>query len=273
MATYAISDIHGCYDQFQELLDKIGFSDNDTLYVLGDIIDRGPKSAEMLRWALDDASENVHFLLGNHELMMLEEAQEDGTLACRWDDTWEINGGTDTLDQINEMADKEWQRTKIVPWAKSLKPWAEISVDGKPMMLVHAGFDLTGMFDDRSLIPDIWPEGEPDQIPHGFGPQDNMTMTWIRRGWYDCEHELPLPVICGHTPTSLLYELAQAKLHSDPKITKMSVPEWAKTVPYSRIWVYKNRIDIDCGCAYDGQLAALRLDDMAEFYVDGYKRS
>ena len=40
---YLISDIHGCFDQYQTLLAKIGFSDKDELYVLGDVVDRGPE--------------------------------------------------------------------------------------------------------------------------------------------------------------------------------------------------------------------------------------
>lgn len=39
---YAVSDIHGCYDKYIDLLNKINFSPDDTLYVLGDVIDHGP---------------------------------------------------------------------------------------------------------------------------------------------------------------------------------------------------------------------------------------
>ena len=42
--TYAISDIHGCYEEYIKLLEKIGFSEDDTLYILGDIFDRGEKT-------------------------------------------------------------------------------------------------------------------------------------------------------------------------------------------------------------------------------------
>ena len=47
---YAISDIHGCYDEFMELLKLIHFSDRDELFVLGDVIDRGPKPVEVLQF-------------------------------------------------------------------------------------------------------------------------------------------------------------------------------------------------------------------------------
>ena len=42
MATYVISDIHGMYNKFTELLNKIKLKDTDTLYILGDVLDRGP---------------------------------------------------------------------------------------------------------------------------------------------------------------------------------------------------------------------------------------
>ena len=45
--TYAISDIHGCYEEYIKLLEKIGFSEYDTLYILGDICDRGEKPMEI----------------------------------------------------------------------------------------------------------------------------------------------------------------------------------------------------------------------------------
>ena len=48
MGIYCISDIHGCFNEFQQMLELINFQESDELYILGDIIDRGPASAEML---------------------------------------------------------------------------------------------------------------------------------------------------------------------------------------------------------------------------------
>ena len=50
MGTYVMSDIHGCRDEFLTMLDKIGFSGSDQLFLAGDYIDRGKKSLEMLKW-------------------------------------------------------------------------------------------------------------------------------------------------------------------------------------------------------------------------------
>lgn len=70
MATYVISDIHGQYDMFIELLDKIQFQNTDTLYILGDILDRGPHPIKTLMKLME--MPNVICIVGNHEYMALE---------------------------------------------------------------------------------------------------------------------------------------------------------------------------------------------------------
>ena len=49
MSIYVMSDIHGCYDEFMQMLDLISFSDYDELWIVGDVCDRGPKSMELLQ--------------------------------------------------------------------------------------------------------------------------------------------------------------------------------------------------------------------------------
>ncbi len=68
--TYVISDIHGEYELFLSLMDKIGFSDSDTLYVLGDIIEKGPQSVALARWLFSRS--NVFCIRGNHEEAFLD---------------------------------------------------------------------------------------------------------------------------------------------------------------------------------------------------------
>lgn len=70
MATYVISDIHGEYDMFMEMLEKIGLKEEDTLYILGDIFDRGPHPIKTLLKLMK--MPNAVCLVGNHELMALE---------------------------------------------------------------------------------------------------------------------------------------------------------------------------------------------------------
>ena len=79
-----MSDIHGCYDAFLSMLEKICFSDTDTLILAGDYIDRGRQSYEMLQW-VERCPSNVFLLRGNHEeefaayvdLMLLLDRRED----------------------------------------------------------------------------------------------------------------------------------------------------------------------------------------------------
>ena len=72
MKTYAIADLHGYpLDKFLDLLDKAGFTEDDTLYILGDVIDRnGDGGVELLRYIMDQP--NFEFILGNHEKMLLD---------------------------------------------------------------------------------------------------------------------------------------------------------------------------------------------------------
>ena len=69
MATYVISDIHGQYDMFIELLDKIQFQNTDTLYILGDILDRGQHPIKTLMKLME--MPNVICIVVNHEYMAL----------------------------------------------------------------------------------------------------------------------------------------------------------------------------------------------------------
>ncbi len=95
MATYAIGDIQGCFDEFQNLLELISFGQNDTLWLCGDLVNRGPKSLHTLRYikALGDQARTV---LGNHDLHLL---------AVHYDITRKKK--SDTLDDILNAPDRE----------------------------------------------------------------------------------------------------------------------------------------------------------------------
>lgn len=71
MATYAVGDIQGCFKTFCKLLDAINFDDKkDTLFLLGDVINRGPDSLNVLRFIKDNAS-SIKMVLGNHDIFAL----------------------------------------------------------------------------------------------------------------------------------------------------------------------------------------------------------
>mgnify|MGYP000777100282 CR=1 FL=1 len=70
MATYVISDIHGEYEKFMELLEEIELEENDTLYVLGDVLDRGKHPIKTVLKLME--MPNAICLVGNHEVMALK---------------------------------------------------------------------------------------------------------------------------------------------------------------------------------------------------------
>ena len=70
MSTYVIGDVHGCFDQFIRLLDKIEYdSQLDRIILTGDLVNRGPESLAVLNYCI--ANKNITSVLGNHDLYLL----------------------------------------------------------------------------------------------------------------------------------------------------------------------------------------------------------
>ena len=85
--TYVMSDIHGNTARFEAIMKQISLSRKDTLYILGDVVDRFPGGITLLRRIMK--MPNVHMLFGNHELMMLKAAdvdkvEKDGRFMRHW---------------------------------------------------------------------------------------------------------------------------------------------------------------------------------------------
>ena len=78
MSTYVISDIHGQYNSYKKMLEKIKFSSKDFLYVLGDCIDRGPDGINVIKDIMK--RDNAELILGNHEVMLLNSIEH----ICIW---------------------------------------------------------------------------------------------------------------------------------------------------------------------------------------------
>lgn len=278
MSTYCISDIHGYKKEFEAMLDKIKFSSNDDLYILGDLIDRGPENADLLLWAIEEASDNVHFLLGNHEDMMYSALiSNPGIEYISKDDPWILNGGDQTLKELYHSVDNRWIEYTLLPWIENLPVFKKIIVDDKPFMLVHAGFNPK-LFDSVPLkrrIEDTTCDYNPNpnarkgklRIGNGFGIQDIQNMLWQRQTWLESEKTLPYDVICGHTYIKTEYI----------KTLNMKDNFFNCSGGTGRIAHIGNKHIIDCGCAnakeandFDIEqynLACLRLDDMKEFYI------
>ena len=162
MACYVTSDIHGCYEQFIRLLHKISFGLDDTLYILGDIIDRGPDSVDMIKWILQ-APQNVHFMLGNHEQMMLDDTNGDyRTMSIAPDSTWDINGGAETAQQMMYGLSMS-ERQMFFNMCRNANVCEIIRVNGRMFILTHAGLVL-----------------EPDMtVDNMMQYQDAFSLLWV----------------------------------------------------------------------------------------------
>ena len=145
---YTVSDLHGCYDKYQKLLETLNLGENDTLYVLGDVIDRGPKGFHMM---LDIASRpNVVCLMGNHEAMAKDAlpailgSLEGNSYFLNHRDRenvslWFRNGGETSLQDFLRL-DKA-QRDTVWKQLLSLPLYREVEVGNRKFVLVHGGLE------------------------------------------------------------------------------------------------------------------------------------
>ena len=234
MAIYVTSDIHGDYKKYIQIFDKINFTDDDTLYVLGDVVDRGTGSIKIL---LDMMCRfNVIPIIGNHEYMayyvlskLVEEITEE-TLANFNEDflvgmlSWtNENGGENTLKEFQELSLEN--RQAILEYLEEFTPYEEIRVNGTDYILVHSGL---GNFKENK-------------------PLDSYTideMIWARADYNKIYYKNKI-LITGHTPVSVILNDISAD-----KILKQN-----------------NHIAIDCGCGYGKNLGVLCLDTMKEIYI------
>lgn len=224
---YAASDIHGCWDKYRDLLRKINLGLDDTLYVLGDVIDRGPDGFKIL---LDMAGRpNVVNLMGNHEAMAIEalsgimqdtDLTEDEAEAV---ELWFYNGGelslADFLWLDNEQEQTVWEYMNRLPLYK------ELEVGNRNFVLVHGG--LENYSPSRPLE-----DYTPDEI------------LWCRPK-KDTVYYPDKTVVFGHTPVQLLEPDAPVEIYRRGNLID---------------------IDCGCVLP-NGQLGCLCLDTMEEIYV------
>lgn len=224
---YVMSDIHGCYEEYIEMLKKIMFSENDTLYILGDVVDRGPQGIKVL---LDIAErKNVKLLKGNHDqeaAILLENIYQlfqDAPPRELVDlyKMWLADGGSTTMKEFLEYPSE--QQKKALKVLKDALLITEIIVNSECYILAHS----VPSFESKDKHPN-WEEeeillGEPD----------------YEKEYFDDKY-----IITGHTPTGF--------------IEKDSV---------GRIWQKNRHIAIDCGVVFGKTLGCLCLDSMEEYYV------
>ena len=125
MTIWAIGDIQGCYDAFRQLLDQCRFDPaDDQLWLVGDLVNRGPQSLETLRFVRSLGKSAVS-VLGNHDLYLLMVAA--GAVPRR--------GKDDTLDPIFAAPDV----IELLDWLKAQPLAHMVELVGRKHVMVHAG--------------------------------------------------------------------------------------------------------------------------------------
>ena len=161
MSSYVISDIHGCYDELQKMLEKIQFGDGDTLICAGDYIDKGPKNADMLEWIMR-APANVILIRGNHDEDFVQNIEAMRIISYKMDLDVEdlkdtkvlyksmsrLAGRDDSVrfdrcGTVNELIESGYTFSQLSAWAERIKHmpyYYDMGVNGRKCIVVHAGY-------------------------------------------------------------------------------------------------------------------------------------
>jgi bis(5'-nucleosyl)-tetraphosphatase (symmetrical) len=255
MATYLIGDIQGCDDALGRLLDKISFSPSrDTLYLLGDLVNRGPASLAVLRRliALDGSA---HSLLGNHDLHLLATAH--GVRKPHRNDTI-----ADILDAPDRSALLDWLRAR--PIALHAHGWLMVHAGVLPQWDLSKTLTLAGELEAVLRSPD-WAVFLRDM----YGNQPDF--------WSDSWQGADRLRVIVNTFTRLRFCSAQGVMEFDTKDDANAAPEgfmpWFE-VPGRRTagapiafghWSTLGDVQrpdllpLDTGCVWGGCLTAARL--------------
>ncbi|MBE5879561.1 MAG: fructose-bisphosphatase class III [Lachnospiraceae bacterium] len=252
MSNYVISDIHGQYKSYKRMLRAIQLQPEDTLYVLGDVIDRGPDGIKILNDMMK--RENVIMFMGNHELMMLDALKnlqeyrshdrEDTDDLDLWLDP--CNGGKRTFEAFQELSPAK--KKQIIQYLESSYVIKRITINKKKYHLSHAYIcDKKGDSIKYSDVRhrQVWDSVWINIYDRAFLSKNEAHIFPNKKTIY----------IAGHTFTQRLDcmdELGRGVVYHNDN--------------YHGYHVY----NIDCGMALknkSSQLGCLRIEDGMEFYV------
>lgn len=190
--TFAIGDVHGCYDKLVALLgvcEAVAGGGRARFVLIGDYVDRGPDSRKVLDFLIDQQRDNDRFicLRGNHETMLLDAAGPDRTVSDVFN--WRINGGEQTLASYGVDDENKLPSAHLV-WIDALPLHF---ADGS-RLFVHAGI--------RPGVP--------------LADQTERDLLWIREPFLSSEEDHGLFVVHGHTPVrTALPDLRKNRLNLD----------------------------------------------------------
>jgi len=270
MSTYAIGDIQGCYSELQNLLNEINFDERrDELWFTGDLVNKGPKSLQTLRF-IKALGVNAKITLGNHDLHLLAVAKNIQPLLKK-----------DTIQEILAADDVK----ELIDWLKS-RPLL-ITDDNLNFTMVHAGLPpqwslenakefakecelilqsekinklLAEMYGDT---PNIWVNSLQDYAKQRFIIN---CFTRIRFCNSDGMLDFDTKVAPGKQNTSLIpwYSLPNRKT----KDNKIIFGHWSTVhIGNEKNFKQYNVYPIDTGCLWGGRLTAMRLEDEKVFSV------
>ncbi|WP_415893423.1 symmetrical bis(5'-nucleosyl)-tetraphosphatase [Neptuniibacter sp. PT8_73] len=267
MATYAIGDIQGCYDELQALLKHINFTTSDHLWVAGDLVNRGPKSLETLRF-LRDLGEQATCVLGNHDLHLL--AVHYGATSSK---------RSDTLDEILEAPD----RIELMHWLSQQKLLAHDK--SLNVVMVHAGIPPCWTIRKaRKRAKEVEKVLQSDQVEsffnHMYGNKPDLWSSDLS-GWERLRlitNYLTRMRFCS--PEGQLDFSAKGSLASQPegyqpwfKAPRKDPAESEIRILFGHWAALEGNADadhvfaLDTGCVWGNKLTALRLEDHQLFSV------
>ncbi len=261
MATYAIGDVQGCFDELKELLTQINFnSDRDQLWFCGDLVNRGPKSLETLRF-IRSLEDNAITVLGNHDLHLLATAYTNKNPGKKdtLHDLLNASDAADLLDWLRHQPlvvhDKEKNITLLhagihPDW--SIQKTLQLANEVEQILQSdnHINF-YKHMYGDK---PYIW-----DETLSGWQRLRFITNILTRLRYCDLQGKPALGAkgAPGSQAKNLFpwYEIPHRKTQDDIII----FGHWS-TLPHAGIKSINNSYAIDSGCLWGGMLTAMRID-------------
>ena len=265
MATYAIGDVQGCYDELQALLVRVGFNRaHDRLWFAGDLVNRGPKSLEVLRF-VKELGDRAVVVLGNHDLHLI--TQHEGIEKKRKDDTLgDVLAAPDATELVN------WLRARPMLHVES--GWAMVHAGllpvwsiGKALSLAQEVEQALRAADYRDFLAHLY-GSTPQSWDENLGGWDRLRVivnAMTRMRYCTPGGAMEFHTIGTEPPAGYL---AWYRARRDEE--SIVFGHWAQL----GLMLGERITGLDSGCVWGGSLSALRLEDrwLAQVPSPGYQR-
>lgn len=264
MATWAVGDVQGCFGAFRELLARIGYRrGRDRIWLVGDLVNRGPDSLGMLRWARDQG-DSVRLVLGNHDLHLL--AQHAGVSKARRADTLEgVLADPEADDFCDFLARQPFLHEEgrfLMIHAGLLPIW---DLDAARAAAAAAREALAA--DRRGFLEHLYavrgdgrrrtaPVASDDEALLRRGAEAASVLTRLRMVGRSGEPEYSFDRPPEEAPPGIVPWFERARLLADRTVL---FGHWAAL----GLLVTPRAVGLDSGCVWGGWLTARRLEDGA----------